>query len=199
MTYYKVSIYICFLDSLDGRDYTNSVHESLLSSVQDRQAAVHHKELRARQKTAIQKQIFSQFCTTMLLIVYCMKWNLTSVTWTILSLTPSIHYSNTFRILKLMVHVPAFIFRLKLLLLLKKFPFMMPGFTEVKAACCGLGKMNAKVACLPISSYCSNRKKYIYWDPNHPTEATVSLLTSTVIDGSPPNVFPVNLRQLCAL
>ncbi|XP_039139395.1 GDSL esterase/lipase At5g55050-like isoform X1 [Dioscorea cayenensis subsp. rotundata] len=73
------------------------------------------------------------------------------------------------------------------------------GFTEVKAACCGLGKMNAKVACLPISSYCSNRKKYIYWDPNHPTEATVSLLTSTVIDGSPPNVFPVNLRQLCAL
>ncbi|KAM0952227.1 putative triacylglycerol lipase [Dioscorea sansibarensis] len=73
------------------------------------------------------------------------------------------------------------------------------GFTEVKAACCGLGKMNAKVACVPISIYCSNRQNYIYWDPNHPTEATVSLLTSTVIDGSPPNVFPVNLRQLSAL
>ncbi|KAJ0983048.1 hypothetical protein J5N97_011303 [Dioscorea zingiberensis] len=73
------------------------------------------------------------------------------------------------------------------------------GFTEVKAACCGLGKMKAKVACLPISSYCPNRQTHIYWDSNHPTEATVSLLTTTIIDGSHPYIFPVNLRQLSAL
>ncbi|CAL9080587.1 unnamed protein product [Musa acuminata var. zebrina] len=73
------------------------------------------------------------------------------------------------------------------------------GFVEVKAACCGLGDLNAKIACLPISSYCSNRKDHIFWDFYHPTEATAGMLTSTAFDGSVPYVYPMNIRQLVAI
>ncbi|XP_020591995.1 GDSL esterase/lipase At5g55050 [Phalaenopsis equestris] len=73
------------------------------------------------------------------------------------------------------------------------------GFTEVEAACCGLGDLNAKVACTPISSYCSNRTNHVFWDFYHPTEATAGILAADLFDGSAPHVYPVNLRQLSAL
>ncbi|KAK8942730.1 GDSL esterase/lipase [Platanthera zijinensis] len=73
------------------------------------------------------------------------------------------------------------------------------GFTEVEAACCGLGDLNAKVACIPISSYCSNRTNHVFWDFYHPTEATAGILAADLVDGSGPHVYPVNVRQLGAL
>ncbi|XP_008804293.1 GDSL esterase/lipase At5g55050-like [Phoenix dactylifera] len=73
------------------------------------------------------------------------------------------------------------------------------GFSEVKAACCGLGDLNAKIACIPISTYCSNRKDHIFWDFYHPTETTAGLLLSTAFDGTQPLVYPINIRQLSAL
>ncbi|KAL5208982.1 hypothetical protein ABZP36_004605 [Zizania latifolia] len=73
------------------------------------------------------------------------------------------------------------------------------GFAEVSAACCGLGDMNAKVGCTPLSFYCANRTAYIFWDLYHPTEATARKLASTAFDGSPPLIFPVNIRQLSAV
>ncbi|XP_072956771.1 GDSL esterase/lipase At5g55050-like [Typha angustifolia] len=73
------------------------------------------------------------------------------------------------------------------------------GFVEVKAACCGLGNLNAKIACTPVSSYCSNRKEHIFWDLYHPTEATAGMLLSTAFDGSAPYVYPMNIRQVASL
>ncbi|KAJ0966179.1 hypothetical protein J5N97_027317 [Dioscorea zingiberensis] len=73
------------------------------------------------------------------------------------------------------------------------------GFTETKAACCGIGNMNAKLACIPLSTYCSDRKKFIFWDPYHPTEAAAGLLANTAVNGAPPLVFPVNAKQLSSL
>lgn len=75
----------------------------------------------------------------------------------------------------------------------------MIGFTEVKAACCGLGDLNAKIGCTPISTYCSNRKDHIFWDFYHPTEATAGMLASTAFDGAQPYAYPMNIRQLSAL
>ncbi|KAJ4783010.1 GDSL esterase/lipase [Rhynchospora pubera] len=72
------------------------------------------------------------------------------------------------------------------------------GFTEVKSACCGLGDLNAKVACLPVSTYCSNRSSHIFWDFYHPTEATARMVVATAFDGSAPSVYPVNIRQLAS-
>ncbi|KAM0917006.1 hypothetical protein ACQ4PT_009834 [Festuca glaucescens] len=70
------------------------------------------------------------------------------------------------------------------------------GFAEAKAACCGLGDLNAKIACTPISHYCSNRSDHVFWDFYHPTEATAQKLSSTAFDGSPPFIFLINIRQL---
>lgn len=70
------------------------------------------------------------------------------------------------------------------------------GFAEARAACCGLGDMNAKIGCTPVSFYCVNRTGYVFWDFYHPTEATARMLTAVAFDGSPPLVFPVNIRQL---
>ncbi|XP_020091340.1 GDSL esterase/lipase At5g55050 [Ananas comosus] len=73
------------------------------------------------------------------------------------------------------------------------------GFAEVKAACCGLGDLNAKIACIPISTYCANRSDHIFWDFYHPTETTAGMLSSTAFDESAPYVYPMNIRQLAAL
>jgi phospholipase/lecithinase/hemolysin len=73
------------------------------------------------------------------------------------------------------------------------------GFAEAKAACCGLGDLNAKIACTPISHFCANRSDHVFWDFYHPTEATAQKLSSTAFDGSAPFIFPINIRQLSAL
>ncbi|TVU46332.1 hypothetical protein EJB05_05858 [Eragrostis curvula] len=73
------------------------------------------------------------------------------------------------------------------------------GFAEAKAACCGLGDMNAKIGCTPLSFYCANRTSHVFWDFYHPTETTARMLTDTAFDGSAPLIFPMNIRQLSAV
>jgi phospholipase/lecithinase/hemolysin len=73
------------------------------------------------------------------------------------------------------------------------------GFAEARAACCGLGDMNAKVGCTPLSFYCANRSSYVFWDFYHPTEKTARMLTDTAFHGSAPFIFPINIRQLTAV
>ncbi|KAE9598474.1 hypothetical protein Lal_00027047 [Lupinus albus] len=73
------------------------------------------------------------------------------------------------------------------------------GFVEVKAACCGLGKLNAEVPCLPISNICSNRQDHVFWDPFHPTEAAARIFVDRIFNGSPKYSSPINMRQLLAV
>lgn len=73
------------------------------------------------------------------------------------------------------------------------------GFTEVKAACCGLGKLNANMPCIPTSAYCSNRSNHVFWDMVHPTEATYRILVDAIFDDPSQHTFPMNARQLVAL
>ncbi|KAI6687523.1 hypothetical protein NL676_024351 [Syzygium grande] len=73
------------------------------------------------------------------------------------------------------------------------------GFTEVKAACCGLGNLNAKVPCLPISQYCPNRRDHVFWDLYHPTEAAAHILIDKVFHGSPEYTYPMDVQQLAAV
>ncbi|KAA8526988.1 hypothetical protein F0562_008783 [Nyssa sinensis] len=72
------------------------------------------------------------------------------------------------------------------------------GFSEVKAACCGLGNLKAEVPCVPISTYCSNRSDHVFWDLYHPTEAAARIFVDMIFDGSKQYVNPVNLKQLIA-
>lgn len=73
------------------------------------------------------------------------------------------------------------------------------GFSEVKAACCGSGVLNAQLACLPVSFYCSNRSDHLFWDYYHPTQTTADVIIRIALDGSQPYVYPINVRQLIAL
>ncbi|CAI0379737.1 unnamed protein product [Linum tenue] len=74
------------------------------------------------------------------------------------------------------------------------------GFREVKAACCGLGDLRAMVPCIPISSYCSDRRDHVFWDMFHPTEAAAQLLIDAFYDGPTGKyTFPTNIKQLIAV
>ncbi|KAJ3692922.1 hypothetical protein LUZ60_012017 [Juncus effusus] len=74
------------------------------------------------------------------------------------------------------------------------------GFEEVAEACCGLGgDLNAKIGCLPVSTYCANRSNHLFWDFYHPTETTAQMIASTAFDGSAPFVYPINIRHLATL
>ncbi|GMN51624.1 hypothetical protein TIFTF001_020772 [Ficus carica] len=70
------------------------------------------------------------------------------------------------------------------------------GFSEVKAACCGLGKLKADIPCLPFSTYCSNRSSHLFWDRSHPTEAAHRIYVDHIFNGPLLYTFPVNLKKL---
>ncbi|KAG8472467.1 hypothetical protein CXB51_034275 [Gossypium anomalum] len=74
----------------------------------------------------------------------------------------------------------------------------LTGFKEVRAACCGLGELRAKIPCLPFSSYCPNRADHVFWDLYHPTEAMSRIVADTVFDGPSEYCVPMNVRQLIA-
>ncbi|KNA16549.1 hypothetical protein SOVF_088330 [Spinacia oleracea] len=74
------------------------------------------------------------------------------------------------------------------------------GFKESKAACCGgLGNLHAKLACLPFSTYCSNRSDHVFWDLYHPTEAADRIIVDTAFSGPRKYAFPVNVQQLVSI
>ncbi|CAA7025843.1 unnamed protein product [Microthlaspi erraticum] len=69
------------------------------------------------------------------------------------------------------------------------------GFTDVTSACCGFGKLNAEVPCLPFSELCPDRTKYFFWDLfGHPTEAAAKA-TADMTDDSQYS-SPLTLSQL---
>ncbi|KAL9226115.1 hypothetical protein vseg_001965 [Gypsophila vaccaria] len=72
------------------------------------------------------------------------------------------------------------------------------GFNESKAACCGLGILKARVACLPIATYCSNRSDHVFWDFYHPTEAADRMFIDIAFNGPKQYVFPMTVRELAS-
>ncbi|KAK9076346.1 hypothetical protein SSX86_004680 [Deinandra increscens subsp. villosa] len=70
------------------------------------------------------------------------------------------------------------------------------GISEIKEACCGTGKLNAEIPCLPISTYCSNRSGYLFWDLYHPTETVSRMVADLLYSGSRQFLFPMNVEDL---
>ncbi|KAJ0779474.1 putative triacylglycerol lipase [Helianthus annuus] len=73
------------------------------------------------------------------------------------------------------------------------------GIIETKEACCGLGNMKADVPCIPIATYCSNRRDHLFWDRVHPTEIVSSLFANLLYNGTQEVTFPINVEQLAKL
>ncbi|KAK9153180.1 hypothetical protein Sjap_000660 [Stephania japonica] len=44
------------------------------------------------------------------------------------------------------------------------------GIKVTNRGCCGVGRNNGQITCLPLQIPCPNRKEYLFWDAFHPSE-----------------------------
>ncbi|XP_020597494.1 GDSL esterase/lipase At1g33811 [Phalaenopsis equestris] len=71
------------------------------------------------------------------------------------------------------------------------------GFTVVDKGCCGVGRNNGQITCLPLQTPCSNRSSHLFWDAFHPTEAANQIYAMKAYNStSASDVYPINLKQL---
>ena len=71
------------------------------------------------------------------------------------------------------------------------------GFLSSSKACCGNGgQFQGIIPCGPTSSMCSDRSKYVFWDPYHPSEAANLIIAKQLLNGGPKYISPMNLRHL---
>ncbi|KAF4372958.1 GDSL esterase/lipase At1g33811 [Cannabis sativa] len=74
------------------------------------------------------------------------------------------------------------------------------GFEELDKGCCGVGRNNGQITCLPLQQPCEDRSKYLFWDAFHPTEA-VNIILGKAAYGSKTQsyTYPINIQQLVSL
>ncbi|KAG8077912.1 hypothetical protein GUJ93_ZPchr0007g4433 [Zizania palustris] len=66
-----------------------------------------------------------------------------------------------------------------------------------RSGCCGVGRNNGQVTCLPFQTPCANRNEYLFWDAFHPTEAANVVVGRRAYSAATPSdVHPVDLRTL---
>ncbi|KAL5989833.1 hypothetical protein ACLOJK_010728 [Asimina triloba] len=74
------------------------------------------------------------------------------------------------------------------------------GFTVTNAGCCGVGRNNGQITCLPFQSPCPNRDEYVFWDAFHPTEAFNLLFAGRAYSAqSASDAYPVDIQRLAQL
>ncbi|PHU12588.1 GDSL esterase/lipase [Capsicum chinense] len=74
------------------------------------------------------------------------------------------------------------------------------GFEVVDKGCCGVGRNNGQITCLPLQQPCEDRSKYIFWDAFHPTEvANILLAKKSYYSKSKAFAYPINIQQLVAV
>ncbi|KAE8731854.1 GDSL esterase/lipase [Hibiscus syriacus] len=70
------------------------------------------------------------------------------------------------------------------------------GFNVVERGCCGIGRNQGQITCLPFENPCTNRNQYVFWDAFHPTEAVNAILARRAIYGPPLDAYPFNIQQM---
>ncbi|CAL8997711.1 unnamed protein product [Prunus brigantina] len=74
------------------------------------------------------------------------------------------------------------------------------GFEVIDKGCCGVGRNNGQITCLPLQQACRDRTKYLFWDAFHPTEAANILLgKATYSSNTQSYTYPINIQQLAML
>ncbi|KAF8411102.1 hypothetical protein HHK36_003641 [Tetracentron sinense] len=74
------------------------------------------------------------------------------------------------------------------------------GFTVTNAGCCGVGRNNGQITCLPLQTPCQNRDEYLFWDAFHPTEAANVIIGRRSYSAqSSSDAYPVDIRRLAQL
>ncbi|AAF97292.1 Hypothetical protein [Arabidopsis thaliana] len=72
------------------------------------------------------------------------------------------------------------------------------GFEVVDKGCCGVGRNNGQITCLPLQTPCPDRTKYLFWDAFHPTE-TANILLAKSNFYSRAYTYPINIQELANL
>ncbi|CAM8961865.1 unnamed protein product [Rhodiola kirilowii] len=74
------------------------------------------------------------------------------------------------------------------------------GFEVVDTGCCGVGRNNGQITCLPLQTPCNDRRKYLFWDAFHPTEVANTILARNSFSSKTKSfAYPINIQQLASL
>ncbi|KAK9150749.1 hypothetical protein Syun_009058 [Stephania yunnanensis] len=71
------------------------------------------------------------------------------------------------------------------------------GIKVINRGCCGVGRNNGQITCLPLQTPCGNRKEYLFWDAFHPTEiANVLFGRRAYRAKSSSDAYPYDIQRL---
>ncbi|CAI0475282.1 unnamed protein product [Linum tenue] len=74
------------------------------------------------------------------------------------------------------------------------------GLRVTNAGCCGVGRNNGQITCLPFQTPCRNRNEYLFWDAFHPTEAAnIVVGRRSYRAASPSDAYPYDIARLAQL
>ncbi|KAK9150743.1 hypothetical protein Syun_009052 [Stephania yunnanensis] len=74
------------------------------------------------------------------------------------------------------------------------------GITVTNRGCCGLGRNNGQITCLPLQIPCKNRDQYFFWDAFHPGAAANKIIGRRYYSAqSPTDAYPIDIRGLAQL
>ncbi|CAN1329529.1 GDSL esterase/lipase At5g45670 [Linum perenne] len=71
------------------------------------------------------------------------------------------------------------------------------GLRVTNRGCCGVGRNNGQITCLPLQNPCRNRNEYLFWDAFHPTEAAnIVVGRRSYAAQNPSDAYPYDIRRL---
>nr|XP_010911116.1 GDSL esterase/lipase At5g45670 [Elaeis guineensis] len=71
------------------------------------------------------------------------------------------------------------------------------GLTVTNRGCCGVGRNNGQITCLPYQTPCPNRNEYLFWDAFHPTEAANIIIGKRSYSAeSSSDAYPMDISHL---
>ncbi|XP_062160830.1 GDSL esterase/lipase At5g45670-like [Alnus glutinosa] len=74
------------------------------------------------------------------------------------------------------------------------------GFRVTNTGCCGVGRNNGQITCLPLQTPCPNRDEYLFWDAFHPTEAGNAIIGRRAYSAqSASDSYPIDINRLAQL
>ncbi|XP_010518837.1 PREDICTED: GDSL esterase/lipase At5g45670-like isoform X2 [Tarenaya hassleriana] len=74
------------------------------------------------------------------------------------------------------------------------------GFGVTNAGCCGVGRNNGQITCLPGQAPCLNRNEFVFWDAFHPGEAANIIIGRRSFRAESPNdAHPYDIEHLAML
>lgn len=58
---------------------------------------------------------------------------------------------------------------------------MYAGFSSADSPCCSFGRIRPALTCVPASTLCKDRSKYVFWDEYHPSDSANEIIANEII------------------